>query len=460
MAETHTVGADLSKDGVAAPALEVETKTEGNSSSVSENAEKKEGTGDKTGKDRGALTSQGQLISLMREMRVSNKGVSPPFAPHTFWDTQPVPKLNEPKEGKEGPIETKTVDQEPYKLPDGFVWCECDVRDPEELKEVYDLLSQHYVEDDDNLFRFNYSADFLDWALTAPGCHRDWVIGVRVSSTNKLVGFITATPSQIRVFSDSVPMAEVNFLCVHKKLRSKRLAPVLIKEITRRVNLRSIWQAVYTAGVVLPTPVAQCRYWHRSLNPKKLIEVGFSGLSERMTISRSIKLYRVKESPSTPGLRPAKPEDVPHIHKLLSNYLRNFKLHCEFTQEEVAHWLLPREGVVHVYVRTSTKGTVTDLISFYELPSSVIGNQKYKEIKAAYSFYNVATTVPLKQLIEDALCLAKQLDFDVFNALDVMENKSFVEDLKFGIGDGFLRYYIYNWRCPEMKHSDVGLVLL
>ncbi|PHJ15983.1 myristoyl :protein n-myristoyltransferase, partial [Cystoisospora suis] len=69
---------------------------------------------------------------------------------------------------------------------------------------------------------------------------------------------------------------------------------VLIKEVTRRVNLRNIWQAVYTAGIVLPTPVAQCRYWHRSLNPKKLIEVGFSGLSERMTISRSIKLYRVR----------------------------------------------------------------------------------------------------------------------------------------------------------------------
>lgn len=32
-------------------------------------------------------------------------------------------------------------------------------------------------------------------------------------------------------------------------------------------------QAVYTAGVVLPTPLACCRYYHRSLNPKKLIEV-------------------------------------------------------------------------------------------------------------------------------------------------------------------------------------------
>ncbi len=48
---------------------------------------------------------------------------------------------------------------------------------------------------------------------------------------------------------------------------------MLIKEITRRVNRRGIFQAAYTAGVVLPKPVARCRYWHRSLNPKKLIEV-------------------------------------------------------------------------------------------------------------------------------------------------------------------------------------------
>ena len=54
-------------------------------------------------------------------------------------------------------------------------------------------------------------------------------------------------------------MVEVNFLCVHKKLRAKRVAPVLIKEITRRVNRTGIFQAVYTAGVVLPKPVGTCR---------------------------------------------------------------------------------------------------------------------------------------------------------------------------------------------------------
>jgi len=31
--------------------------------------------------------------------------------------------------------------------------------------------------------------------------------------------------------------------------------------------------------VVLPKPVATAQYWHRSLNPKKLISVGFSRLA-------------------------------------------------------------------------------------------------------------------------------------------------------------------------------------
>ena len=38
-------------------------------------------------------------------------------------------------------------------------------------------------------------------------------------------------------------MVEINFLCVHKRLRSKRLAPVLIREITRRVNCKGLFQA-------------------------------------------------------------------------------------------------------------------------------------------------------------------------------------------------------------------------
>ena len=84
-------------------------------------------------------------------------------------------------------------------------------------------------------------------------------------------------------------------------------------------------------------------------------------------------------------------------------------------------------------------GKVTDMCSYYHLPSSVIGNDKHATLYAAYSFYNIATTVPLTELMDDCLTLAKRGNFDVFNALDIMENGTFLKDLKFGIGDGHLQ---------------------
>lgn len=37
-----------------------------------------------------------------------------------------------------------------------------------------------------------------------------------------------------------------------------------------------------------------------------------------------------------------------------------------------------------------------------------------------------------------------------------MENKTFLEKLKFGIGDGNLQYYLYNWKCPSMAPEKVS----
>ena len=54
-------------------------------------------------------------------------------------------------------------------------------------------------------------------------------------------------------------------------------------------------QAVYTAGVVVPRPVSDCRYLHYSLNPKKFTKVGFSHLGSRMAMARTIRLYRLPD---------------------------------------------------------------------------------------------------------------------------------------------------------------------
>ncbi|XP_060205916.1 glycylpeptide N-tetradecanoyltransferase 1-like [Lycium barbarum] len=387
---------------------------------------------------------------------------------HKFWETQPVGQFKDLGDTSlpEGPIEPPTplseVKQEPYNLPGPYEWTTCDMDSEEMCNEVYLLLTNNYVEDDENMFRFNYSKEFLRWALRPPGFYRSWHIGVRVKTSKKLVAFITGVPARIRVRDTVVTMAEINFLCVHKKLRSKRLAPVMIKEVTRRVHMENIWQAAYTAGVVLPTPVSTCQYWHRSLNPKKLIDVGFSRLGARMTMSRTIKLYKLPDQTVTPGFRKMEPHDVPAVTRLLRNYLKQFVVAPDFDENDVEHWLLPKEGVIDSYlVESPDTHEITDFCSFYTLPSSILGNQNHTTLKAAYSYYNVSTKTPLIQLMNDALTVAKQKDFDVFNALDVMQNDSFLKELKFGPGDGKLHYYLYNYRTKHvLRSSELGLVLL
>ena len=66
---------------------------------------------------------------------------------------------------------------------------------------------------------------------------------------------------------------------------------------------------------------------------------------------------------------------------------------------------------------------MTDFLSFYALPSSILKNEKYDLLKVAYSYYNVAKTISLEELTKNALIIAKQKDFDVFNCLDIMENE-------------------------------------
>ncbi|GAB9464450.1 Glycylpeptide n-tetradecanoyltransferase 2 [Globisporangium polare] len=382
---------------------------------------------------------------------------------YKFWKTQPVPKIDEfPQEhgAIDAPKTVADVRKEPYAMPAGFVWCEVDFTKEDEVKEVYDLLTHNYVEDDDSMFRFDYSVDFLKWSLTPPGYHKEWHIGVRSQSNNKLLAFISGIPVKTTVYENTMEMAEINFLCVHKKLRTKRLAPVLIKEVTRKVNLMDIWQAVYTAGVMLPMPLTSCRYFHRSLNPKKLIEVGFSPLPPRMTIAGIVKALKLPTKTSTPGFRVMEEKDVAQVAVLLETYLKKFSLTAEYKEDDVRHWLLPREGVISSYVVESPQThKLTDFCSFYHLPSTIIGNTKHKTLNAAYSFYNVATSVTLTELMQDALIMAKKTDFDVFNALNLMENEQFLQSLKFGTGSGELQYYLYNWRCPRMAPSSIGIVL-
>ncbi|EPQ58305.1 N-myristoyl transferase [Gloeophyllum trabeum ATCC 11539] len=398
-----------------------------------------------------------------------------------FWSTQPVPQLGDEVPAEDGPIEPsrpgEEVRQEPYPLPKEFQWSIVDLNDPNQLKEVYELLSLNYVEDKDATFRFQYTAEFLQWALQPPGYHKEWHVGVRVASNKKLVGFISGVPITLRIRSNIVKASEINYLCVHKKLRSKRLTPVLIKEVTRQCHLKGIFQAIYTVGMLLPTPVSTCRYYHRSLNIPKLVDTKFTYVPRNQTLARMIRLQKVPSSTHL-ALREMTESDIEQVADLYDRYMKRFDMVPLMTVEEIRHQFLSglgrgdmvkgrREGQViwsYVVEAPSTR-RITDFFTFYSLPSTIIDNPKHNLLEAAYLFYYASETAfasdseedverdlkkRLTDLIGDALVIANEASFDVFNVLTLMDNVAFLNDLKFGAGDGMLNFYLYNWRTAPL----------
>ncbi|KAI9783573.1 MAG: glycylpeptide N-tetradecanoyltransferase [Peltula sp. TS41687] len=405
------------------------------------------------------------------------------MASYKFWQTQPVPRFDEKTQSEQGPIQIidpEEVPKEPAPLLEGFNW----------LEEVYELLNGHYVEDEQAMFRFSYSLPFLSWALKSPGWRKEWHVGVRASQSGKLVAFISGVPLQLRVRSSTLKCSEINFLCIHKKLRSKRLAPVLIKEITRRNYAVGVFQAIYTAGVILPKPLSTCRYYHRSLDWLRLYELGFSPMPTLSNKAKQIAKYKLPEDTLTEGLRPMQTKDVDAVLDLLGRYLARFDMAPVFSKDEVEHMFVHKstaEQVVWSYVvEDPSTEEITDFFSFYCLKSTAIWKDKQETVRAAYLFYYATETAfspsvffekqlksRLNELIQDALILAKRFKFDVCNALTLLDNPLFLNQQKFGAGDGRLHYYLYNYRAPlihggmnakeepdESKCSGVGVVML
>jgi glycylpeptide N-tetradecanoyltransferase len=201
----------------------------------------------------------------------------------------------------------------------------------------------------------------------------------------------------IRVRKNVLKASEVNFLCVHKKLRSKRLTPVLIKEITRRINLEGTWQAIYTAGIVLPKPISTCRYFHRSIDWQKLNDVGFSPLPHGSKPLYQILKYKLPDHTTIKGLRAMEMKDVDAVLDLLQKYLEKFDMAPVFTKEEIVHWMIHKkasgEQVVWAYVvEDPVTKAITDFFSFYNIESTVIkANDSHTSIRAAYLFYYAST---------------------------------------------------------------------
>jgi glycylpeptide N-tetradecanoyltransferase len=174
-----------------------------------------------------------------------------------------------------------------------------------------------------------------------------------------------------------------------------------------------------------------------------------------------MKLYNLPDEVTTPGFRQIRKKEIKKIYPQLKEYMEKFKVGFSFSQEEAVHYLTPRENVIYSYVVEDKKtGKLTDFISFYSLPSTILDSDEYDMLNSAYLYYWFCTETDQTQLFKDAIVTAKKEGFDVFNALNIMDNEDVFEELRFKKNEGKLHYYLFNYKLPNMEPSEVAITLV
>jgi len=94
-----------------------------------------------------------------------------------------------------------------------------------------------------------------------------------------------------------------------------------------------------------------------------------------------MKIFKVPNDVSIPGFRKMTKKDAAQVHVLLSEHLKKYEVHPEFSLAEVKHLLLPKDNIVDSYVVEDEEKKITDMISIYFVPCSVLTHPTIKEYK-------------------------------------------------------------------------------
>ena len=337
---------------------------------------------------------------------------------HQFWDKQSWAT------GLSSKRVNKTKQQ---KLPDNFEWS------THSLETICKFLEENYVSDED--FKMRYTLETLKWSIEVPGCQN---ICIDDKNTKELIGLICLSPLTLKLNDKEVRAVQVNFLCVHRDYRSKKLVEYLITEAKRVSESKNRNQSIATIHNSVPGSILKSSYWHRLINVDKVIKIGFHKTNRPNT-----KIFDVR---GRSFFRKMTPRDIPKVTQILKEHFKNFKIAPVVNDSWVRHWLVPRDGVVYSYLNDETD----EFFSFYSVPYDKIDNSG--SINQAYLFYMTGDN------FNDAFLIAKNEGFDVFNTLDVVHDEEILKKHRFLKGSGYVNYHIFDWELNcEINKTDINI---
>ena len=233
--------------------------------------------------------------------------------------------------------------------------------------------------------------NIIQWNFNHPSCKKEFVFGVRESSSKKLVWAIWCVPYHINIKGQPLPVVELQQQGICYGGKQDELFNVVTREAMSRVSKFGISQSVLVlqkAQIIRPTITLSCWVYDFS-HPLHPLPYNF---------------------PRTPGLRRMASEDVLTALALTNHYVSRFEIRQTFqTKEEFLHYFFCPSVITYV-IEEPVTGNITDMFGFW---LNTFGFIKSTVKKSATVTAIVNTKSPTRQLITDLLLCAKQEKVDV-----------------------------------------------
>jgi len=374
---------------------------------------------------------------------------------HKFWnhfdDFSVIPKEN--------------VVNIPHVLPKEYEWYSIDNQNIDERNQYIQFLHENYLEDINNIIRIIYSEEFILWYF---GCQErvgTTILCVRAKKSKKIVGTISALVIQMKIGNQVEITPFINFLCVHKNLRDKRLAPLLIKELIRYGFANKICSmAIFSSAKNLPIPKIQTlRIYSRYLSPLKLLKNHFISLPSTYTkfsnpIEMFEKTFKLHSDIQNPRIRKYQDSDLKKVYLLYLQIQNNHSVVPIFTEKELSYWIQPRGNTVYTYVEHDHENEeILSFWSFYRVSYKIL--QSGESVECAFLSYFWCKNKPVENM-KDILSIAKNEGFDIFNCYEMSNIRYFVDECKFYESTNCLTFYPFNFSSIQIDTEKILLPII
>lgn len=309
------------------------------------------------------------------------------------------------------------------KLPEGFEWHKYNIGDKEDLKQITQLIQGRYI--GDGSFKLFYNSEFLEWCLNKSAC---W--GIRIIKNKNPVGFISANTITLCISGEIIKCLEIDFLCIHPKLRHKKMTNVLVLKIQKEIS--DIKIAFFTGAEKHLGYICEKQIYHFPINYKKLLNLGFTGKPNNLQIKGKINS----------GFVEVEKKNIKEVYDFVQKEIKQNDLYQIYSQEEFEYYFI-NSNCQSFVLKDGNK--IVGFISYFKLPYMCLKKEKF--INTAY----------LQMIIGDYDILAQQLIINLRNnkkisKIDVVN--SIFKIKNFRLGTGTLYYHLYN-KIPAKKIEKV-----